>query len=310
MIMLPDVSMRGFYRFRTVRATGEVTKDTGFFENTLLTSGRNIMADFDFMTHCQVGTDNTAPDVNDTSLQSWFAGTSTIVSTLTGQAATPPYYGWKRKVWRYPIGSVAAILKEVGVGWTDGSVDPSTLISRALILDPILQTPTTITPLADEFLEVTYELRYYSPTIDVAGPVITLDGVDYNTLTRAANVTSSVWSGGIGDRIEPVKDNTKWKAWNGELGTVLTGPSGTGYNCDNSGQYSSAYSANSYQLQVNCPVGSGNWNAAGGIRSVSWQTTAGEYQTRYGSVVGDNPIPKTDLYTLLMGYTISWSLIT
>jgi hypothetical protein len=303
--------LKGFYRVQTRnKFSGKVTQDTGWYENTLLTSGRNIMADFDFMTHCQVGTDNTAPNVNDTSLQSYHTGTGTIVSALTGQAATPPYYGWKRKVWRFPIGSVAAILKEVGVGWADGSVDPSTLISRALILDPILQTPTTVTPLADEFLEVTYELRYYVPTVDVSGPVVTLAGVAYNTLTRAADATGSQWSGGIGNRIEPTQNNTKWKAWTGDIGTVLTGPSGTGYNCDNSGQYSSGYNANSYELEVNCSVASTAWNAAGGIRSISWETSAGAYQTRFGSVVGDNTIPKSASYSMLMKFWVAWSLLT
>jgi hypothetical protein len=258
------VSMRGFFRLRTInKFSGKCRIDTGFFPNTILNAGRNVMASRgDWMNNCQVGTDNTAPSQSDTSMLGYHAGTTDITDTLNGQASSSPYYGWKRRVYRFAVGTVAANLSEVGIGWgTSGS----TLVSRALILDPILQTPATITPLIDEMLEVTYELRYYAPTADVTTPSVTLNGVTYDTVTRAANVTASAWSSGIGSEIGVSKSTTGWRAYDGVIGTVLTAPSGNIANCDTANQYDSGYSNNSYQQQVNCPAGSTGWNLGAGV---------------------------------------------
>ena len=300
------VGLKGFLRLQTRnKFSGKITQDTGWFPNTILTSGRQIMADrSDWMNYCQVGTDNTPSSQSDTSMLGYVAGTSDVVSTITGQSATAPYYGWKRKVFRFAIGTVAANLSEAGVGW---GLSGSTLISRALILDPVLQTPTTITPLIDEFLEVTYELRYYAPETDIVSPQVTLDGVVYDTITRAARVTNEAWSVNIGAAMGVVKNYLKWTAYDGNIGTVLLGPSGIPSNCDNSNQYDSAYSANSFEIKMNCPTGSTGWNLGAGIRSIHFQTTAGEYQTQFNAAVGGATIPKTSAYTMLMSWVMGWT---
>ena len=307
------LGMKGFFRFRTInKFSGKITQDTGWFPNTILNAGRNIMASrSDWMTWCQVGTDGTFPELlanrqAETALGNHYAGTNNIVSTSSGQAGVAPYFGWKRKTWRFIDGTFpgGVNLSEAGVGW---GVDGSQLISRAPIIDPILQTPTTVTPQGDELLEVAYELRYYSPTTDILLPQVTLDGVVYDTITRAANVTGAIWSSGIGSAIGVVKSNLNWDAWDGDIGTVLTGPNGSSANCDTSNQYNSAYSSNSYQLQLNCPAGSTGWNLGLGIRSIRIQTTAGDYQTQFTANPGGTRIPKTTAYTMLMSWTISWA---
>ena len=227
-------------RFQTVnKFSGKITSDTGFFPNTILNDGRNIMATETYwMDHCQVGTDNTAPTQNDTTLAGYIDGTSTVMETTSGQNTSPPYYGWKRRRFRFDAGPIGGEnLKEAGVGW---GLSGATIMSRALILDPILHTPTTITPLADEFLDVTYELRYYPPLIDVTTPQVTLDGVDYDTITRAAGVTGIFWSDGIGNKIGPYTfDNNTWNAYDDDIGTILTGPTGVNTGSGNATQYAS-----------------------------------------------------------------------
>ena len=302
-----NVGMKGFLRFQCVnRFSGKVTQDTGWFPNTILTNGRNEMADFDFMTYCQVGTDSTVPNASNTTLPGWIAGTSNVVAQSSGQTSEAPYYGWKRKTFRHDPGAIGSQnLQEAGIGW---GASGATLISRALILDPVLQTPTVITPLADEFLDVSYELRYYAPTGDVVGPQVTLAGVVYDTLTRAANVTGPAWSDYIGDRMGVYAHKDYWVSTDDVIGDILTGPSGVGKSCDSAGQYASAYAENSYQVQVNCPVGALGWNQ--NIRSVLITTTAGQFQTQFTAVGTGLPIPKNTDYGMLMKWTFGWTALT
>ena len=62
-------------------------------------------------------------------------------------------------------------------------------VLRALILDGG-GSPTTLTILSDETLDVTYTIRVYPPTTDVTGS-ITLDGVSYGYTIRPCNVSTS-----------------------------------------------------------------------------------------------------------------------
>ena len=308
--------MRGFFRIQAInKFSGKCRIDTGWFPNTILNAGRNVMATrSDWLTWCQVGTDGIFPALladrqAETSLGAWHAGTNTIVpgSTSNGQAGSAPYFGWKRISYRFAAGTVATNLSEVGVGW---GIDGSQLISRAPILDPVLQTPTTVTPLADELLHVSYELRYYPPLTDILLPQVTLNNVIYDTITRASAVTGDRWSASIGSAIgeySVAANGGDWKAYDGNIGTILLAPSGVVVNCDNSNQYNSAYSGNSYQIQMNCPVGISGWNLGAGIRSVRLRTTAGDYQTQFNAATGGTTIPKDANFTMLMSWIISWA---
>lgn len=305
-----SIEMRGFYRVQIRKAdTMEVRFDTGFFPNVLLTSGFNAMGEeADWLTHCQVGTDNTLPAAGQTGLLGHHTTTSDRLAaqTVTGAEGTEPYFGWKRHVYRFAIGTVAANLTEVGVGWGTG---PTDLISRALIIDPDTKLPTTITPLIGELLDVTYEMRYYPPLVDVAGPVVTLDGTAYNTLTRASEVTSITrWAGWIGTIIGVSPTYPRWTAYDGELGTILLSPSGNNDSADLDAT-NAAYLPNQYNRDVLQSCGPATWNLGADVRSIQVPTSAGTYQVRFGSVVGDNPIPKTVDYVLNLVSNIAWSAL-
>ncbi len=301
------IGLKGFLRLRCInKYSGKVTQDTGWFPNTILNAGRNVMADDSlWMNYCQVGTNNTAPSQSDTALLGYHAGTSTIQSTTNGQESSAPYFGWKRRTYRFAQGTVAANLSEVGIGWgTSGS----TLISRALILDPILQIPTTITPLSDELLDVSYELRYYPPLIDITSPQVTLDGIVYDTITRAAKVTDAAWSSSIGSKMGISNGGAgDWRAYDGNLGTILLGPSGLNADWAAGSKYNSAYQNNSYEVVMNVICSSVGWNVAAGIRSIEVITSAGYYQTQFNAASGGARIPKTTAYTITMAWTLGWT---
>jgi hypothetical protein len=302
------LGMKGFMRAQVWRPDMHLHRariDTGWFPNMLLDSGRNQMHDqANWLTNCHVGTDSTPPTTAHTALLGFVANTSTIQgSVLDGQSGSPPYYGWKRITFRFAVGDTAANLNEAGVGWGAAG---STLVSRALILDPITQQPSTITPKDDEILDMTYELRYYAPVAEVHQQIV-LNGVTYDTISMAAEATSNRWSAPIGTSIGEYSPSvSSWKAYDGELGTIIQSPSGNDADCDNANQYNEDYVSNSYQIVMGSQTGINGWNLAAGIRSIRIMTTAGNYQTRFGSNPGDNEIPKDTDYTMAMEWVLSW----
>jgi hypothetical protein len=277
-----------------------------WFPNLLLTSGRNALAtQSNWMNAVQVGTDNTVPTAGDTGLLGFVAGTTTKHQDDFGAQASAPYYGWRRITYRYGVGATAANLSEVGVGWS-ASVG-SNLVTRALIVDGA-GDPTTVTPLSDEILDVTYEMRYYPPLVDVTGTV-TLDGVSYDYTIRASQVTSStIWGQNIGSAIGQSSVNSSvWYATDGTLGDITQAPNGVSASCDNADQFNLTYSNNSYQRGIGSTCGPTGWNLGAGIRSLRILTTAGAYQTQFAATSGGATIPKDGTKVMNMQWIIAWS---
>lgn len=172
------------------RTRGRPTK-TRKFHNMVLNNGLSRWASgaSGAINWCRVGSGSTAPVATDTQLQSQVSSTNSVTFTQ-GVSAGAPWYGWTRGVYTFAVGTAAGVLSEVGFGWSNTG---ATLFSRALITDGG-GTPTTITVLSDEILQVTYEVRLYSPTADVTG-TYTFGGTDYAWTLRAANANNSnMWS--------------------------------------------------------------------------------------------------------------------
>lgn len=298
--------MKGFMRAQVWRPDPVLHRariDTGFFPNQILTAGRNVMnTQASWLGYCHVGTDSTPPTAGDTQLGGFVVSTSSVVSNTNGTEGSAPYFGWRRKTFRYAVGAGhgGQNLSEAGIGWGGSG---STLISRALIIDPITQIPTTITPLTDEILDITYELRYYPPLTDAINSV-TLDGTDYDTTTRAANVTSAVWSDDIGVAIG-VETGSYWTAYDGNVGAITTGPSGSSAAISGT-PYNETYQNNSYEIVMTASCGPSGWNLGSGIRSILIGTKAGAYQTQFDSNPGGARIPKDTNYTMIIQWTLGW----
>ena len=274
--------------------------------NTILTSGRNQMSQQLWFSACQVGNNNTPPNAGQTGLQGYVAGTANVVNDEHGAQGAAPYYGWRRKTFRFAAGPIGnENLTEVGIGWATSG---ATLVARALIVD-VNGDEITITPLADELLDVVVEVRLYPPTGDSIGTV-DLNGVTYNYIFRASEVTSTTWWGQrIGTPIgEYSESGSDWRAFDGEIQTIDLAPSGTSADCDNSNQTDLAYSNNSYEQEMQCDCGTGGWNLAGGIRSIQISTTHGRYQTQFGEDPGalGNKVPKDATFTMEMVWVVGW----
>lgn len=306
-IIVP-IGLKGRVRMDAIhKFSGKRRVLANWFPNKVLDAGRNyIGSNNSWIQACQVGTDNTPPSASDTGLGAYHAGTSTIQYDLDGAQASSPYFGWLRRTYRFPVGATAANLSEAGFGWATGA--GANLFSRCLIVDGT-GTPTTVTPLADEILDVTYELRYYPPLSDVNGTIV-LNSITYDTIVRASLVNSSTWQS---DNIGIAKMGVRWSgdgswfnAYDGNLGTLIQSPSGSSANLSSGTPYDRAYGNNDYYIDMVVPAGTTAWVLGAGIRSVVISTNMGRFQTQFDAQGTGNRIPKTGGNTLELEWRVSW----
>lgn len=139
--------------------TDEIVRETPEFHNLVLTTGLERMSRNTWIDRCCVGTGNSQPVASQVALDSFLASTTNRASGAndTGgiQVTNAPFYWFGRRTWRFAVGTATGNISEVGLGWGD-----TNLWNRALVKDTE-GNPTTITVLADEYLDVISEVRVY-----------------------------------------------------------------------------------------------------------------------------------------------------
>jgi hypothetical protein len=283
------------------------------FDNLILDQGLNRIGLSDsYLGACQVGTGSVVPTNTDSQLASFLTGTTVTFATPTlGAQASPPHYGFSRHFYQFGAGVAAGNLSEVGVGW---GATGAALFSRALIVDGV-GTPTTITVLSDEILQVTYELRIY-PAIADATQVVNINGTNHTFTVRPSRVTESFrWSnggsasansgcrGGISEStIAPIT------AFSGGINAITSSPSGTASN--RSSVTNSVYSAGTYLRdgQAVWAIGVANFGA-GGIQSLEVPLGNSPSSNLIGNYqIGLSPaIPKISTQELRVNFRHTWA---
>lgn len=209
-------------RFKLVArkaSTEEITRETGWFNNIVLDTGLAQMSVGLWIDRCCVGTGNSTPVATQTQLDAFKASTTTTQGGVESgmQLTTLPYYDWLRVTYRFGEGVAAGNISEVGMGWGNAN-----LWNRALVKDAN-GNPTTITVLADEYLDVITEIRVYAQE--------TLSG-SFNFLNKAGAVVSSHTYTGRAYHRAPQRNHVRFNInsigiYSGALGSSPTaGPSG------------------------------------------------------------------------------------
>lgn len=292
------VTMAGKFKLEAVRPDGTRRVLADWFDNLIVDQGLNRIGTGTFMPYCHVGTGSTAPGNSDTALVAFVAATNTVQAETSGTASSSPYYGYRVRTYRFAQGAAAGNLTEVGIGWAStGAV----LFSRALIKDGG-GSPTTITVLSDEFLDVSYELRCYAPTSDSV-VTVTISGTNYDFTCRAANVTNSLW---WAPRDQAILDtntsgsHVEQSAYNGSIGAVTALPSGTSDAPKTVTKQT--YSNNSYRADFACFWDLNDGNLAGFISAMVFSSSLGSFQ------MGVTPdIEKDGTKLLTLTYRVTWA---
>lgn len=291
------VGLAGRYRIiKRDAATDEVTLDTGWFDNLILDLGTNRLSTGDTGSVCVVGTGNTAPVVTQTALVSLVGSTTNIQEGTQGVNGASPWYNWIRRRYRFAAGTATGNLSEVGVGWATNQ-----LWSRALIVDGG-GSPTTITVLSTEVLDIWYELRLYMNETDVnfqlqIGPVL-------HTCVLRPAVISTLWANAT-NAFNPM---TTWNTslcrstvYSGAIGPITGIPAGTAA-IESNNVVLSPYVNNSRQRDLVSTWGLNDGNFVGGIDAARFTTNIGQYQVGFTP-----PIDKTNTKQLTLTFRWAWA---
>lgn len=294
--------LAGRYRLVATKPDGSQRIVADWFDNLITDIGLDSIgnAAITQISACVVGSGSTAPSFADSALVAQVASTTTVQSNTTGSQPSAPYYGWRRAVYRFAAGVAAGNLAEVGIKCSNGN-----LFSRALILDGG-GSPTTITILIDEVLDVTYEHRIYPSLVDATGTV-DISGISYDYTARASFVTAGYFTpqaimiGGVGGPSGIIQ------VYSGAINASITGgPSGSAAN---SGAPSlAAYTPGSYQRDATFPFGLNDGNVGGALSALvflGYGVNMGLAQIQYDPV-----IPKDNTKIMTLAYRHIWARAT
>lgn len=301
-LQMPRIGLAGFYKFTAIRPDGRLRPLTGWIPNLITNTGLDAITNYDFGQYCHVGSGNTAPANGDETLAALVATSSLITSTgdSRGAQGSEPYYGSTTATYVFGEGVAEGNLSEVGIGPNNSG---TSLFSRALIVDGA-GDPTTITVLADEKLNVTYQLRQYPPLVDAAG-TIDISGDSYDYIARASNVTNANWAIEFRTQFSFGTGNVNQvRAYSGALGSITSVPSAYIDAISGAGSITKqAYQSGDYFREYEFVFDDDEANDEDGIRCISFEPSGiGSYQCEF-----DPPIPKTNTQRLTLPYRVSWA---
>lgn len=299
--MSTKIGLRGKYRLTVLDASRNVVRQTDWFWNLITDIGLDrIGVSGSVGTFCRIGTGTATPLTSDTALQSQVASTSSLSAGGTGtvtNAGSPDYETTASLTYEFALGAVVGNMAEVGVGWTASTA--STLFSRARILDGV-GSPTAITVLATEILQVTYAITYYPQLTDSVGTV-SVSGVTYNYTARASTVASVAGALPNGAIFSSVLSAS---AYGGPIGAITGVPSGT-QSALTVGSFQS-YSNGTYYRDFTSSAAISVGNISGGIRSILLNVGGGGSTVR--TQIEFSPvIPKTSSTVLNMTFRVAWA---
>lgn len=286
----------GIYSFKAINVKTKRERHLGSVSdspNMIVRSGLNAIGNANSLIRtCVVGTDSTTVSFEDTALGAQIASTTTVQTETYGAQSSAPYFRWFRRTFRFGQGVAAGNLAEVGI-----KVDDNTLFSRALIVDSA-GNPSTLSILADEYLDVTYEFRTYAETADTVLN-LSVNGTAYTATLRSANVNSGsdYQQYGIANTISSTNSHI---FYNGSIGGVTGNPSGESYA--HSRSLRGSYVANSFERTFIFSAGLNNANFTGGVKSVFVSTPQGNFQVEFSPA-----IPKNNYMILTIDLTVQWS---
>ena len=188
--------LAGFYKLTVIGSDGRRKPLTGWRPNIITDLGLDnfgygattITDPTGWMSYCRVGTGTKAVSESDTAMDIPLAEVVTSSRTYgsSGQSGAP-HYRWQRDKFIFPQGSTIGIITEVGVG---RAIAQGGLSTRALIVDEQGQ-PDTVPVLADEQLEVTYEIRTYITNLDKQVSQMAIGSTLFDTIRAPMNIDSA-----------------------------------------------------------------------------------------------------------------------
>ena len=310
--MNTNIGMAGEFRCVVKREDGSIKIDTGYQKNLILDQGLDYFGsderNYSFINACVVGTGNSIPKVTQTKLDN-IIGYASLVNAVDKNDYDVVRDGNLYKTSRECIYSIKDLdnvnITEVGLASRVSSDTDYSLNTRALIKDSN-GNPTTITVLSGEQLDIYYKVWRIFDLTDKTGTFNLLDGmggsVAYNYKTRPAYVGTSSFANLELGAMGAINSLSLLLA-TGDLEVVTSAP--TGGDSVSNDKTLSPYVLGSYKrvVTISLPLSVANFAIRSMLVSLPF---IGTWQVRFGSVVDDSPITKTDTQTLTIPVEFSW----
>ena len=294
-------TVEGYYTLTKRKvATGEIVQEVGPFKNLITDLGLNRIGTASATTYTYIGSGTGAAATTDTQMGTFIAATTTSAGSSSSATGSTPYWIQESQIRRFDPPGSSINVTEVGIGWTSNSV--AGLWSRARVVDGV-GNPVTITILADEFLDVTYTLRYYPPLTDTAHTV-TISGVDYNFVSRSANITSrGLYLPGFMGLGGATLNVYGGPCTLGALTSSITGQTGSAAGFSMAGV---TYVNNSLETKVTASGGLSSGNVTGGITGLQLQLNGTVFMNGFVQMTVSPAIPKDNTKSLTLTFAVSW----
>lgn len=312
-MIAPHFGLRGRFCLGARLGDGRRRPVTEWFDNLILDSGLDLIGSSNtYLDAVQVGSSALAPDVSQTQLVSHIAGTTNRVAANSAAANVAPWQGVSQITYRFAPGAVVGLIRELAVG--PGVSGPT--FNRTLITNNLGEA-VGVEILADEALEVEYELAVVPPQSDLTGTAI-VDGVERAYTIRAAEASTTLhWApynaqnfaaAGQALKAEFIGTGAHLRAHDGALGSITSSPGGASANA--SLVDVSPYISGSLRRTARMTWDPAVANFGAGIRSLYWRMRAGSgaganslgaYQIEFSP-----PIAKHDLTSFWTDLGMSW----
>lgn len=267
-----------------------------------------------------VGSGNTPPTDTDAGLETYIAYDQDNGST-TGAQGSAPYFGHETPFYRFSpgFGGGDVNIDELGVGTTSSH---NSLTARCLTVNGA-GTPTSISVLGTEYLDMYYKRRNYpahiveatgAPTDDTG--IVNIQGTNYTYTIRPALVTvggsySTGTSDGWGSFKYPLQPANGFSYHTGAmgiagatdctLGAVTGALSATQTAQGSTDEGKGTYTADTYNRELWWQWGISNANDVGGIGGLLLKTNMGAYQMTFSANV-----PKVYGEVFTFYHSFSW----
>lgn len=298
----PELQIQGFYKLQIGNAeTGEI-RETLEFSNLITNIGLNRIATAPAISYCYVGSGNATPAFTDEKLSVLVAATTTLQGAIETKATAAPLWAGQAVTFRFAAGAAAGNLSEIGMGWNGATQALHLLFSRALIKDGA-GNPTTITVLANEFLDVTYEFRVYLPTDDVVFDGVVVYGNPHKLTVRGFQQLAGSQAGFVrnGWAIHSVS------AYANFVMQAATASTAVGSIIGSTGPVSAGYVDGSLKRGWVGTFSLTTGNNAAGISGFVLTTSSGSQSIPAFQILVEPPIMKDNTKTLNLSCTWRWA---
>lgn len=302
------INMAGEFTIRKYNVeTGQLVQEVGPFHNTITNIGLNKIGTGAAFTYCYVGTGTSPATQVDTIMGNRLATTATVQTSGSNSAPGTPYWKEESRTFRFNAGAAAGNITEVGIGWGDSSVLTNYLWSRELTVDSG-GNPVTITVLSNEFLDVTYTLRFYPNLTDFTGSFM-LGATTYTYTGRIATVTSIGMQ--LAQSMAGLTTQTGYAGASCALGPITGTITGASSTVGMNGTVTQgAYVDNSMKRTCSTAFSLTQANVTGGIKAMTLQSAASSLVSLFYQILLNNPIPKDNTRTMTLNMEHSWGRYT